>query len=103
MGKTHHMDDSGELAADLPPAVRKIASFNTLLIDEATQAYPADDHDSLIRYRTESCSGSIRVTILSRVEDVTWQCPQCGLNGVISHWQGTKKVRINYFPIVWNE
>ena len=55
MGKTHitdmndQLDDSGELSTELPGAVRKIASFNTLLIDEATQAFPAGDHDSRIR------------------------------------------------------
>ena len=69
-----HVDESGNLAANLPPRVRKIASFNTLLIDEATQAYPADDQDSRIRCRTESCTGSIRVTLRSRVESLSWRC-----------------------------
>ena len=87
---TDHMDDSGELAAELPSTVRRIASFNTLLIDEATKAFPADDHDSRIRCRTKTCTGSIRVTLLSRVDNLGWQCPICGLRGVISHWQDTK-------------
>ena len=36
---TDHMDDSGELAAELPPAVRRIASFNTLLIDRRQKRF----------------------------------------------------------------
>ena len=90
---THYLNDSGELAAELPPEVRKIACFTTLLLDEATQVFPADDYDSRIRCHTNSCTGSIRVTLLSRVEGLLWQCPECGLNGVISHWQGTKWAR----------
>ena len=55
---THYLDELGELA-DMPGPARKLASFLILLIDETTQAMPADDYDTRIRCRKAACTGSI--------------------------------------------
>ena len=61
---THYLDDTGELA-EMPGPARKLASFLVLLIDEATQAVPANNHDTRIRCRKTACTGSIRASLAS--------------------------------------
>src|SRR5207244_2813171 len=53
---THYLDEAGELMRTSGPA-RKLASFLTLLIDEASGAASADAHDSGVRCRTKACRG----------------------------------------------
>jgi hypothetical protein len=76
--------------ADMPRAARRLASFLVLLIDASTQAFPARDHDTRIRCRTYACMGSIRASLPSKDDEISWHCPICGHNGVIRNWQGTK-------------
>jgi hypothetical protein len=86
---THYLDKNGELA-EMPGEARKLASFLVLLIDVATQAFPASDHDTHIRCRTNACMGSIRASAASKNDEITWNCPDCGHNGIIRNWQKTK-------------
>ena len=86
---THYLDDTGELA-EMPGPARKLASFLVLLIDEATQAVPADDYNTRIRCRKTACTGSIRASLASVEGEISWHCPDCSHNGVIRNWQGTK-------------
>lgn len=86
---THYLDETGELAK-MPGPARKLASFLVLLIDAITQAFPAVDYDTNIRCRTDGCTGSIRASLSSMDDEISWYCPECGLNGVIRNWQGTK-------------
>ena len=86
---THYLDDAGELAG-MPSPARKLASFLVLLIDAATEAFPADEYDTRIRCRTDACTGSIRTSVSSMEDEISWHCPDCGHNGVIRNWQGTK-------------
>ena len=86
---THYLDEAGELA-EMPAPARELASFLVLLIDATTQALPADDVDTRIRCRTEACTGSIRSTLPSMEDEISWFCPDCGHHGVIRNWQGTK-------------
>jgi predicted RNA-binding Zn-ribbon protein involved in translation (DUF1610 family) len=86
---THYLDEAGELA-EMPAPARQLASFLVLLIDAATQAFPADDCDTHIRCRTSACVGSIRTSLSSMDDEISWHCPDCGHNGVIRNWQGTK-------------
>jgi hypothetical protein len=86
---THYLDDTGELAA-MPGPARKLASFLVLLIDETTQAVPAKDYDTRIRCRTNACKGSIRASLPSMTDEISWYCPECGHNGGIRNWKGTK-------------
>lgn len=86
---THFLDENGELA-EMPEEARKLASFLVLLIDAATQTFPADDRDSRIRCRKDGCTGSIRCSLSSVTDEISWYCPRCGHNGVIRNWQDTK-------------
>ena len=87
---THFLDDAGELVAEMPSPARKLASFLVLLIDAVTQTIPAHDYDTRIRCRTKGCTGSIRASLTSPEDEISWYCPDCRHNGVIRNWQGTK-------------
>ncbi len=86
---THYLGNDGELA-EMPGEARKLASFLVLLIDITTQVFPAHDHDTRIRCRTDTCTGSIRASMASKDGEIVWRCPKCGHNGIIRNWQGTK-------------
>ncbi len=86
---THYLDEAGELA-EMPGPARKLASCLVLLIDATTGAFPVEDHDTNVRCRTDACSGSIRSSLTSIDDEITWHCPDCGHNGVIRRWRGTK-------------
>jgi hypothetical protein len=86
---SHFPHEASELAK-LPAPARKLVSFLSLLIEEATSAFPAFDHDSRIRCRSKGCTGSVRVLLPSVDEPIRWRCPACGHNGVISNWRNVK-------------
>jgi predicted RNA-binding Zn-ribbon protein involved in translation (DUF1610 family) len=86
---THYLDDAGELA-EMPSPARKLASFLVLLIDATSQTCPVSDHNTNIRCRTAACTGSILTSLTAMNEEIVWHCPDCGHNGVIRNWQGTK-------------
>jgi len=86
---THYLDEAGELAK-MPEPARKLASFLVLLIDATTQAFPAGDYDTRIRCRKTACTGSIRTSLASMADAISWYCPKCRHNGIIRNWQDTK-------------
>lgn len=86
---THYLDTGGEMAR-MPAPARKLASFLTLVIEAATGAPSAKDHDSRIRCRAKACKGSIRTSLAPSHDKITWYCPSCGHHGVITNWQETK-------------
>ena len=87
---THYLDDEGELPAELPGPARKLASFLVLVIDAVTQDVPARYYDTRIRCREDGCTGSIRASLISINDEISWSCPDCGHHGIIRNWQGTK-------------
>jgi predicted RNA-binding Zn-ribbon protein involved in translation (DUF1610 family) len=93
---THYLDESGEMAT-LPTPARKLASFLTLLINAATGAFPERDRDSGVRCRKKGCKGSIRTLLPTSEDAVSWQCPACGYQGIISNWQKTKWNRLKHY------
>ncbi len=89
MDITHFLDEHGELAS-MPAPARKLASFLVLLIEAATQAFPQRDHDTGIRCRIRGCEGSMRTSLSSPEEEITWHCPACGHHGIIRNWDNTR-------------
>ena len=87
---THYLDDEGELPAQMPAPARKLACFLVLVIDAASRNVPSDNQDISFRCRKADCTGSIRASLASTDDEIGWFCPDCGHNGVIRNWQGTK-------------
>ncbi|MDR3636964.1 MAG: hypothetical protein P4L84_24380 [Isosphaeraceae bacterium] len=92
---THYLDETGEVAP-MPGPARKLASFLTLLIEAATGAPSPAGNDSGIRCRTKACRGSIRTSLPSSRNEISWHCPICGHNGVIRNWNNTKWNQLNH-------
>ena len=86
---THYLDEAGELA-QIPRPARRLASFLTLLIEAATGAPSAGEHDSGIRCMAKDCRGTIRTSVLPGQDEILWHCHACGHNGVIKSWNNTK-------------
>jgi hypothetical protein len=86
---THYLDEAGELA-QIPRPARRLASFLTLLIEEATSAPSAGEHDSGIRCLAKDCRGTIRTSIPSGQVEILWRCQACGHKGIIKNWNNTK-------------
>jgi hypothetical protein len=85
----HYLDEAGELA-EVPLAARNFGRFLTVVVDATTGAFPACDLNTRIPCRRRSCQGTIRATLVSRQVQISWSCPICGDNGLISNWQATK-------------
>jgi|GEM_PF-275655 len=86
---THYLDETGELM-QLPGPARRLASFLTLLIEAATGAPSAGEHDSGIRCMAKACRGTIRTCLPPGQDEIFWHCQACGHNGVIRSWNNTK-------------
>lgn len=86
---THYLDEAGELAQSPRPA-RRLASFLTLLIEEATSAPSSGEHDSGIRCMVKDCKGTIRTSLPPGHVEILWRCKACGHKGVIRNWNNTK-------------
>jgi hypothetical protein len=89
----HFLDEHGEMAP-MPTPARSLASFLTLVIDEATSAFPAEFHDTGIRCRTKECNGTIKINLTSTTDEISWCCTVCEHHGVIRNWQDTKWNRL---------
>lgn len=85
----HYLDETGEMA-QMPRPARKLASFLTLLIEAASGATLAGEHNSGIRCRTKACRGTIRTFLPTIRDEITWRCVVCEHHGVIRNWQNTK-------------
>ena len=69
---------------------RKLASFLTLLIEAATAAPSAGEHDSGIRCMAKACHGAVRTSLPPGYDEIYWHCQTCGHNGVIRNSINTK-------------
>ncbi len=77
---THYLDEAGELA-QIPRPARRLASFLTLLIEAATGAPSAGEHDSRIRCLAKDCRGTIRTSLPPGQVEILWRCQACGTKG----------------------
>jgi hypothetical protein len=91
---THYLDEAGELA-QIPRPARRLASFLTLLIEEATSAPSAREHDSRIRCLAKDCRGTIRTSLPPGQVEIFWRCRACGHNGIIRNWNNTRWNQLN--------
>ena len=86
---THYLDENGEIDY-MPAPAKKLASFLVLIIDNTTSTGSINYDDTGIRCRKRGCHGSILSRLAEGAEEILWQCPICGHNGIIRNWQDTK-------------
>jgi len=91
---SHFIDArTGHLPTNVPGPARRLMEHMTRIVAAATAT--ADGHDHAIdpikcrrRPGHRACPGVIEHQVWTD-ERITWHCPRCGDNGVISNWQST--------------
>ena len=96
---SHYLDDAGELK-EMPASVRRMAEFLVAIIDAVTRRFPTIGHDTDTRCRRIGCKSSVLASLQAVDGKITWRCPLCKQNGIISNWQGTKWDQIAAASIV---
>ncbi len=85
-----YLNNIGLLKRDMPAPVNRMAEFLLAIIEAVTPKCPTVGHDTGVRCRKRGCKGSIHASLQSADGRITWWCPLCEQNGVISGWHGTK-------------
>ncbi len=87
---THFIDDTGHLHHLLTGPGRNLALHMTAIVAAATTPLPLHAADVPCRRRPNRrpCRGKIQHRLWPD-ERITWECPLCGDNGIISNWQST--------------
>ncbi len=88
---SHFVDETGDLSPLLAGPGRRLAQHLAAIVAAATSPANGEAPPSIrCRRRPEhrACPGIIEYRLWSD-ERVTWGCPNCGDNGVISNWQST--------------
>lgn len=89
----HYLDEDGRLPDELPGPARNLANhLGSIVTGITAAAWPAPQQLAVgcrRRPRNRRCSGSIVAAIEPGSDDIIWECPACGDNGVVSGWQGT--------------
>ena len=89
---THLLNHQGDIPKDMPQEARELASFLTFVI-EATTDFDSEawGFETGIRCNQKDCKGMIESwLILEENHEIYWHCPICGIEGIISEWEGTK-------------
>jgi hypothetical protein len=101
---SHFVDaQTGELPTNVPGPTRRLMEHQTRIVTAATTATDGHDHArDQIKCRRRpghrACSGVIEHRVWAD-ERITWRCPSCGDNGVISNWQSTAWDRRSVKPV----
>ena len=85
---THFLDEDGNISKAGPVEARELASFLGLVIDAYTSYYTNDRQE--IPCFNEICTGVITTGRSILTDEILWGCPECGIDGRISEWRGTK-------------
>jgi hypothetical protein len=96
---THFLDESGGLHRALTGPGRRLAEHMLSIVAAATSTR-GDELQVRCRRRPKrrACPGSLEYRLWAD-ERITWACPKCGDNGVISNWQSTAWDRRSFQPV----
>ena len=87
----HYLDEeTGELVADMPAPALRLAMFLASIVAWTTSHDgESGDVTNVWCWRSpgrKRCRGEISARLASDSSGTVWQCPLCGLNGVIRGW-----------------
>jgi hypothetical protein len=90
----HYLDEeTGELAANMPAPALRLAMFFASIVAWATSQSGDDGERTNVwcwrRPDRTRCRGEIIACLPSGAAEIVWQCPFCGLNGVIRGWEAS--------------
>jgi hypothetical protein len=91
---SHFIDArTGRLPVNVPGPARRLMDYLTRIVAAATagedgHVHAIDQIKCRRRPGRRACPGMIEYHMRAD-ERITWQCPHCGDNGIISNWQST--------------
>ena len=99
---SHFVDETGDFSPDLAGPGRRLAEHLGAIVAAATITAGGAEAPCSIKCRRRpgrrACPGLINYRLWPD-ERVTWACPTCGDNGVISNWQSTAWDRRVFRPV----
>jgi hypothetical protein len=101
---SHFIDaQTGHLPTNVPGPARRLMEHQTRIVAAATTAVGGDGrHPDQIKCHRRpghrACPGVIEHRLWAD-QRITWSCPSCGDNGVISNWQSTAWDRRSVRPV----
>ncbi len=87
-----HFDGVLDPASTAPAPAKRLAKFLDELVRVASREILGTIRTDVCCFkkpRRRPCPGRIVTTRSRSREEISWECPSCGNNGVIHHWQGT--------------
>lgn len=89
----HFLDENGEVP-DLTPEAEVLLAFLGQVVEAATLSYdkPISLAGELCRavLKGDPCRGEVEVWVYAENNQIGWECLECGDDGVITNWEGTK-------------
>jgi hypothetical protein len=103
---SHFIDSrTGQLPTNVPGPARRLMEHQTRIVAAATAAAGRNSCTQVIapvkcrrRPGHRPCPGIIEYQVWAD-ERITWHCPSCGDNGIISNWQSTTWDRRSVRPV----
>jgi len=82
-----------EPGEDLSGPALRIRRFLGKVIEEATTSTPGKLTETGVPCRRrpghKACAGRLDVMLTEVPAQIRWVCPECGDNGIVTHWRGT--------------
>lgn len=89
---SHFVNERGNLPTNIAGPARRLAEYLAAIVAAATSADSQGQGKTRIKCRRRpghrACPGVIEYRLWAD-ERITWECPSCGDNGIISNWQST--------------
>ncbi len=88
----HYVDERGRLASMPGPAMR-VATFLCAIVSWTSRAGGVPEHTNVWCRRMpgrRQCGGEVVAGYRNEAGEIAWECPECGDNGVIHGWQGSR-------------
>ena len=86
----HFLDEAGNIPKKIPKEARELGSFMALVVDATTKILPSTLTSTDIRCFQKGCNGMIKTELISKSNEIHWECSDCENEGVISEWQNSK-------------
>ena len=82
----HFLDETGNIAKQMPKEARELVSFLALVVDVTTKNIPFTLTQTDIRCFKKRCTGIISSEILWENNEIHWKCSKCRNEGTITGW-----------------
>jgi hypothetical protein len=86
----HFLDETGNIAKQMPKEARELVSFLALVVDVTTKNIPFTLTQTDIRCFKKRCDGFIKSEVLKENNEIHWVCLKCQNEGRIGGWKLTK-------------